>query len=456
MVRQFAAILVTVLVFVPNASAQVRNTAPRSAQQSPKSASGQRPVTPVSRQNAAGATQQAPAGKSETPSAAQGTTPKAQVEMRPVAGQRRAPEMSPEMEQEMDRLLTQWAQASDRIKRLEGRHFRIVYDLTFETESQSEGEFGYEDPDKGRIDVTPVEITEALKEARRAEVQKAKDEKRRSSVRVKQNGEPFDLVPALQEEWYCDGQRVYSLDVQKKEAVVAQLPSEMQGENIMDSPLPFLFGMPPEKARRRFEMAFAGGKFDPRTGKASLVIYPNLPQDSQSWSHADVILDLKTFLPVAVQLFDPADTKITVYKFRDFKVNGTLGGFFAKLQGKNPFTPNLDGYNTIVAGEQTADQLNAKPPGEMKSVEALPRENLLVNVEGIAWKDAELQLSRQGLKRDKENPKSGQVLLVQGDPAKNPDQVYTVQRQEPAPGTPITPKTVVRLVIFTDPKTQTK
>lgn len=453
MVRQFAAILVTVLVFVPNASAQVRNAVPRSAQQSSKGASGQRPVTPVGRQNPAGNAQQALVDKFETPSA-QGAAPKAHVEMRPVAGQRRAPEMSPEMEQELDRLLTQWAQASDRIKRLEGRHFRIVYDLTFETESQSEGEFGYEDPDKGRIDVTPVEITEALIEARRAEVQKAKEEKRRSSVRVKQNGEPFDLVPALQEEWYCDGQRVFSLDVKKHEAVVAQLPSEMQGENIMDSPLPFLFGMPPEKARRRFEMAFAGGKFDPRTGKASLVIYPNLPQDSQSWSHADVILDLKTFLPVAVQLFDPADTKITVYKFRDFKVNGTLGGFFAKLQGKNPFTPNLDDYNTIVAGEQTADQLNAKPPGEVMTAEA--RENLLVNVEGIAWKDAELQLSRQGLKRDKENPKSSQVLLVQGDPAKNPDQVYTVQRQEPAPGTPITPKTVVRLVIFTDPKTQTK
>lgn len=452
MVRQFAAILVTVLVFVPNASAQVRNTAPRSAQQSPKSASGQRPVTPVSRQNAAGATQQAPAGKSETPSAAQGTTPKAQVEMRPVAGQRRAPEMSPEMEQEMDRLLTQWAQASDRIKRLEGRHFRIVYDLTFETESQSEGEFGYEDPDKGRINVTPVEITEALIEARKTEVQKALEENRRSSVRIKKNTdpkgeatpEPFDLVPAQTEEWYCDGQRVYSLDVQKKEAIVAQLPSEMQGENIMDSPLPFLFGMPPEKARRRFEIAFAGGKFDPRTGKASLVIYPNLPQDSQSWSHADVILDLKTFLPVAVQLFDPADTKITVYKFRDFKINGTLGVIIEALGGKDPFTPNLKGYNVIVAGEQ---EMAAKPPA---------RENLLVNVEGIAWKDAELQLSRQGLKRDKENPKSGQVLLVQGDPAKNPEQVYTVQRQEPAPGTPITPKTVVRLVIFTDPKTQTK
>lgn len=463
MVRQLTAFCVAVLTLIPVAPAQVRNTAPRSSQQPPsKASSGQKQVTPVSRQTAAGNVRQdaQPAGQPQQ--AATGIAPgipKAQVEMKAVAGKRRAPEMSPEMEAELDNLLTQWAQASDRIKRLEGRHFRIVYDLTFETESQSEGEFGYEDPDKGRIDVTPVQITPQLIAAREAEVKKALEEKRRSSVRMAQNGEPFALTPALEEGWYCDGQRVYSLDIPKKQAIVAQLPSEMQGENIMDSPLPFLFGMPPEKARRRFEMAFTGGQFDPRSGRANLVIYPNLPQDSQNWSHADVILDLKTFLPVAVQLFDPAESRITVYKFRDMKINGTIGSLFRALTGKNPFTPNLDGYSVVVAGEQQPEGLadvRQKPADSEPRTTELVRENLLVNVEGIKWTEAEIQLSRQGLRRDKENPKVSRVLLVEGDPAQSPEQVFTVQKQEPAPGTPITAKTVVRLVIHTDPKRQSK
>ncbi|MFO0974900.1 MAG: hypothetical protein U0996_00810 [Planctomycetaceae bacterium] len=79
-----------------------------------------------------------------------------------------------------------------------------------------------------------------------------------------------------------------------------------------------------------------------------------------------------------------------------------------------------------------------------------------MNVEGIRWTDAEVQLGRQGLRRDKENPKAGRVLLVEGDPAKTPEQIFTVQKQEPAPGTPITSKTVVRLVIHTDPNRQSK
>ena len=464
MVRQLTAFCVAVMTLIPAAHAQVRNAAPRSSQQQPsKAPSGQKPVKPVSRQSAAASAPQqtSPAAQTQdSESRAASGIPRAQVEMKAVAGKRRAPEMSPEMEVELDKLLTDWAQASDRIKHLEGRHFRIVYDLTFETESQSEGEFGYEDPDKGRIDVTPVQITKELIAARETEVRNALEEKRRSSVRMTQTGEPFTLSPALEEAWYCDGQRVYSLDIAKKEAIAGQLSSEMQGENIMDSPLPFLFGMPPEKARRRFEIAFTGGQFEPRSGRANLVIYPNLPQDSQTWSHADVILDLKTYLPLAVQLFDPAETKITVFKFRDMKVNGTLGQISRALTGKNPFTPNLDGYNVVVAGEQPSDSMTnntrEKPANmERKSAE-IPAESLLVNVEGIKWAEAEIQLSRQGLRRDKENPKVSRVLLVEGDPAKSPEQVFTVQKQEPAPGTPITSKTVVRLVIHTDPKSQRK
>jgi len=203
---------------------------------------------------------------------------------------------------ELERLLTDWAASSEKIRRLEGDHLRRVYDLVYEVEKLSQGRFYYETPDKGRINITPVEITKLMLQQR--ESGEARTKKRK-------DGMPFELKSDQEECWSCDGLRVYELDVAKKEARVAQLPTDMQGKNIMDSPLPFLFGMPPEKAKRRFEMSLIR-PIDPKSGTASLHILPRLPQDAASWASADVILDLKTFLPRAGQLVDPAGTKITV------------------------------------------------------------------------------------------------------------------------------------------------
>jgi hypothetical protein len=150
---------------------------------------------------------------------------------------------------------------------------------------------------------------------------------------------------------------------QQKQARVAQLPADMQGKNIMDSPLPFLFGMPPEDAKRRFEMSLMR-PIDPKAGKASLHILPRLPQDAASWASADVILDLKTFLPIAVQLVDPAGTKITVYSFSNLKVNENkfIDSIFDQQDPKTRFTPDLRGFKVNVSdgGEpQTADSSGA-------------------------------------------------------------------------------------------------
>ena len=172
------------------------------------------------------------------------------------------------------------------------------------------------------------------------------------------------------------------------------------------------------------------------------------------------LIQTKKIKNFPIIIFDKSFHAHLVQYIEDMKVNGTLGQIHRALTGKNPFTPNLDGYNVVVAGEQPGDSMTnntrEKPANlERKSAE-IPAESLLVNVEGIKWAEAEIQLSRQGLRRDKENPKVSRVLLVEGDPAKSPEQVFTVQKQEPAPGTPITSKTVVRLVIHTDPKSQRK
>jgi hypothetical protein len=333
-------------------------------------------------------------------------------------------------------------------------------------ERQSEGEFAYEKPDKGRIDLTPVKITPQLIEARKKETEDAKAEGRKSQVRLTKTGEPFTLAVSQPEQWSCDGQRVYSMDLEKKEAQVAQLPAVMQGRNIMDSPLPFLFGMPPEAAKRRFTMFFTGGKFDAKSNRAYLTIYPRLAQDGTNWKQADIILNLTDFLPVAVQLLDPAGTKITVYRFRDFVKNEPDWKMRLKLVNpKARFTPDLRGFNVHLVEDQ--DSQNEQPqnvpgiarqpinPADRVLAPNQEEPNALVNVGGLPHDEAVIQLQRQGLTRSKEKD-TNEIILEAGPPAEKPEDVYKVKSQDPKPGTPLKRGMKVKLTIWTDPAAATK
>lgn len=354
----------------------------------------------------------------------------AEMEVLTVRSGPRIPQQSAAAKVELDRLLQAWSESSDGINRLEGQVERFVYDTTFETESRSRGEFAYEKPDKGRIDINPVPVTAKVVESRKKEVEQARLEKRRPEVRLKENGEPYELAESQAEQWWCDGERIFNLDIARKQAIVNQIPVQMQGGNIMDSPLPFLFGMPPERAKRRFEMGFHGGNHDPASKRARLIIYPNLPQDAQSWKQADVLLDTQTWLPVAVQLHDPAGTKITVYSFSNLRRNGTVFELL-KLSPGARFTPSLKGFNVMSINEPGSD------------VDVVPA------LGGLHFQEALKQLEQLGLKRTKDA--GNRVVLQQGKVAPTPEQKFHVESQSPAPGTPLEPGLKVTLRLYDDP-----
>ncbi|MEY3174682.1 MAG: hypothetical protein RLZZ436_2596 [Planctomycetota bacterium] len=400
--------------------------------------SGARPPAGVRPVSAAGARQvQEPASAATTPAqgseaAKSGAEPAAQMEVRGVRTEPRLPPLTPQLKAERDRILQAWSASSDEITRLEGQIERIVYETTFETESRSVGKFAYEKPDKGRIDINPVPTTEKVLESRRQEVERSKAEQRRSEVKVRANGEPYQLSESQPEQWWCDGERIFNLDLARKQAMVTQIPVEMQGGNIMDSPLPFLFGMPPDRALRRFEIGFYGGKVDPAAKRVRLVIYPNLPQDAQSWKQADVLLDTSTWLPEAVQLHDPAGTKLTVYSFSKLKKNGSIFELLTLAAGAR-FTPSLKGFHVIT------DDAPAPP--------------VVPELAGLHFQEALRQLEQLGLKRTKDA--GNRVILQEGSPAPNPDQKYHVQSQTPAAGTPLQPGIKVTLRLFADPAKKT-
>lgn len=343
-----------------------------------------------------------------------------------------APPLAPEMEQ----LLRAWASRSAQIKRLEGQHLRRVYDSVFEVEKLSEGHFWYEAPDKGRIDVVPTKITQEMLDERNLPDAKVR--------RRKEDGKPFNLLPGQPEKWICDGVRVFEIDDEKKSAQVGQLPPDMQGTSIMNSPLPFLFGMPPEKARVRFQLSFTK-PFDPASGYAHITALPLMEQDARSWSQADVILNLQTFLPVAIQLKDPPGTGTTVYIFKELEPNKP--GWTRKPTEwlVDFFKPDLRDYNVVMIDAGPGQQLRSPgiaqaPGGNAKPGPLAP---VIPDFTGMPYEKAVEALKPLGLTRDNKR-----VLILRGTPATSPGNAFRVQDQAPAAGTPVGEQTIVTLKLW--------
>lgn len=325
-------------------------------------------------------------------------------------------------------LLADWSKASSGISKLSGKHQRHIYDNTFGIEKISTGEFWYESPDKGRIDVSPVKITPQMLQAR---------EQPDAQVRRK-GGKPYKLQSDDAERWLCDGKDVYDIDDTAKEARVAPLPPQLRGENIMNSPLPFLFGLPPERAVKRFKMELVKD-YRPKYQVVQLKAFPLLRSDAANWSSAEILLDTSTFLPTAVKLIDPPETGESVYKFSDLEVN--KNGWFGRMIGKNPWDPKLKGYRIDVIEPQ-------QPPAAAPIAQqgGAGSQIMVPSVVGMHYKQAQAALSQAGIPKER-------IRQLRGGPAPNVKQTFYVKAQEPQPNAVFDAKSGVTLMIYEQAKT---
>lgn len=314
-----------------------------------------------------------------------------------------------EITKEVWQLLDAWAKQSSEITKLEGKHERHVYDDAFKIEKVSNGKFWFESPDKGRIDVFPIKIAAAMIAARN---------KPDAKVERKDDGTPYELKSDDAERWLCDGIKIFDIDDLKKTAKVVHLPPDLRGQNIMNSPLPFLFGLPPEKAVQRFHMELVKD-FRPDYEVVLLRATPKLRQDADNWKEAQIFLNTKTYLPDAVKLLDPAGTKRTVYTFQDMAINKT-GLFGGLLPGQNPWDPKISGYQVHVIQ---------------------PDNPLMPDVVGKRFDLATKLLIEAGV------PKNN-ISNQNAGPAPRENLVFFVSAQQPRPGAPINNANKVLLMIY--------
>lgn len=227
----------------------------------------------------------------------------------------------------LERILEIWEWHGARTKKLEGKHNRIIYENTFGVMKLSKGEFYYESPDKGRIDIQAVKIP-------------------KPGIK-KVGSKQFTMQSDTPEAWICDGTAITMVNLSRKEFQVVEIPPSARGQNIVDGPLPFLFGMKKEQAKKRYKLSL-GKQNDPKKGVVHVVALPLWKQDAQQWSKAEVILNSKNFLPIAIQLTHPDGKDITVYKFSEVERNKSDRGVFAFWKD-DPFKPNLKGFKQLSA-----------------------------------------------------------------------------------------------------------
>ena len=275
--------------------------------------------------------------------------------------QRPAPEvMQTPIDPELERILKYWEYLGTKTTSLQGKHARFTYDFTFKVEKRADGEWYYETPDKGRLDINPVKID-------------AKNSVVNTVNRYDNNGkvvkEQMNVESDIRESWLCDGKSVTLIHVDKREYEKIAIPAEAQGKAIEDGPLPFLFGIAAEKAKVRYRMELLpeerGGKHDLSKGIIHIAAYPLWKQDANNFTMAEILLDSKTFFPTAIKLVHPGNNQWTTYLFHDVKRNENRNVFNF---WKDPFNPNLIGFKEIsiptapAQGNMPAPQV-ANPPG---------------------------------------------------------------------------------------------
>lgn len=126
--------------------------------------------------------------------------------------------------------------------------------------------------------------------------------------------------------WVCNGKEVIDFDATKKKCTVHELPPEMQGKEIFNSPLPFVFNLDAQKIQDRYWVREIKA---PKEGIYLIEAWPKRQADRAQYKMVQIALDQKTFLPHALIMYAPNfNAKLAPmwdhYEFTDLRRNKVL------------------------------------------------------------------------------------------------------------------------------------
>lgn len=120
------------------------------------------------------------------------------------------------------------------------------------------------------------------------------------------------------EHWVCDGKSIFEFDATQKLLKQRVLPQEMQGNSIVNGPLPFLFGARADEIKERYWVRVVVPP--PQPGRFWLEAIPKHKEDAANARRVSIIIDEEEFLPEGLVLDHPGSSR-TTFKFANREVN---------------------------------------------------------------------------------------------------------------------------------------
>jgi TIGR03009 family protein len=240
-------------------------------------------------------------------------------------------------EAELDQVLNTWQVQSSKITSFKCEFERWEYNKAFgpiinnkmAPLNKNRGELSYNKPDKGSFEIK--------------EINTFKQEPASTGQQPPAPGQPpaplkGDWVKqpeAIGEHWVSDGKSIYEYQPQNKQVVERPIPPQLQGQAIVDGPLPFLFGAEAAKLKQRYWMKILHAPGDQQNpNQIWLLALPKFQQQAADFKEVQVIFNRQQMLPEAMQMTLPnGDRHAYMFNLKDAKANGVgdwLQGLFDK------------------------------------------------------------------------------------------------------------------------------
>jgi TIGR03009 family protein len=264
---------------------------------------------------------------------------------------------------QLNQVLDAWQQESGKVATFTCPFERLEYVMAFSPVinnqiaplNKNKGELSYSKPDKGSFEIKEIKTYKVLP---------APAGQQQPAV---QQGDWVKQPEAIGEHWVSDGTAVYEFrsDLNPKQVIERPLPPRVPGQEVLDGPLPFIFGANAEKLKQRYWM-----KLDDRNPSPNneiwLIAWPRYQQQAADFSQVDLILDKQRLLPKAMRVTLPnKDAHVYVFHLDQASVNNPLSRIQQTLFEK-PRIPwgwkhvVENGQVPVAEGPQGAEQLKQR------------------------------------------------------------------------------------------------
>ncbi|WP_235908582.1 TIGR03009 domain-containing protein [Roseiconus nitratireducens] len=228
-----------------------------------------------------------------------------------------------EKQAELDQILLKWQEQSQGTRTLECKFERWHYDLLAAPAGvhahKAEGFVAYAKPDKGVFRVDNILFYNGMK-----------DQKPQYGADPTKQGEY----------WVCNGTELIEYDRGEKKCTVQTLPENMRGQQIFNSPLPFVFNLDAAEIKQRYWIRTLKS---PKPNTFLIEAWPKRQEDRAQYKTVQVVLN-QQFEPEVLIMYAPNfHAKLAPqwdhYQFSNVKRNAltaTLRQFMGNFIPKKP------------------------------------------------------------------------------------------------------------------------